>query len=67
MRWKRNHLEHYSKEETVLNDHGWDWNIRKFMDDEEVNAVIIFAKDIFRVKIKKMGITENEIKQMKFL
>ena len=51
----------------MLNDHGWDWNIRKFMDDEEVNAVIIFAEDIFRVKIKKMGITENEIKQMKFL
>lgn len=22
MRWKRNHLEHYNKEETVLNDHG---------------------------------------------
>ena len=33
-----------------------DWNIRKFMDDEEVNAVIIFAEDIFRVKVKKMGI-----------
>lgn len=34
----------------------WDGNVRKLMDDEQVDTVVIFAENIFRIKIKKMGI-----------